>query len=360
LNVEPWQPNGLGNQPLYQLSVKLVGAAGQTLDVEERRLGFKRVQWLPCEGAPPQADPWILAVNGQPVFMQGFNWTPILPNFADVPESKYRGLLTSYREMGCNILRVWGGAFLEKECFYDICDELGLLVWQEFPLSSSGVDNWPPEDETSLRQMAGIARSYIERRQHHVSLLCWCGGNELQGALDGDKEGIGKPVDLSHPLIARLAEVVRAEDPARRFLPTSSSGPRFSADAREFGKGVHWDVHGPWKPEGSLADWREYWENMDALMNSEVGAPGASSADLIERYSGGLPLTPGTYDNPLWRRTLWWIEWPQFVREFSRQPENLQEFVEWSQQRQAEALDIVASSRKARFTTATLSPPTPR
>jgi beta-mannosidase len=349
LAVHIWQPNGQGSQPLYDLTVSLSDPDGQCFETVQRRLGFKHIEWLACQDAPPEADPWICAVNGTPVFLQGFNWTPLRPNFADVTPDQYRAVLKQYQAMGCNILRVWGGAFLEKECFYNLCDELGLFVWQEFPLSSSGVENWPPDDLQSIAELSEIAHSYIARRQHHVSLLCWCGGNELQSGLDGAKEGVGRPVDLSHPLIARFAEIVRAEDPQRRFLPSSSSGPRFSADPQDFGKGLHWDVHGPWKPEGSLEEWADYWGKIDGLFHSEVGAPGASSADLIRSYSGGLPLTPGTYDNPLWRRTLWWIEWPEFVRELRREPASLGEFVDWSQERQARALEIVARSLKSKF-----------
>ena len=349
LVVELWWPNGQGAQPLYDLRVALIGSDGQVLDADQRRVGFKHIRWEMNEGAPAGADPWICVVNGTPVFLQGVNWTPILPNYADVSEVKYRSLIELYRDLGCNILRVWGGANLERGCFYELCDELGILVWQEFPLSSSGLDNWPPEDLESIAALAEVARSYIHRRQHHASMLCWCGGNELQGGLDGKKEGIGRPVDLSHPLIRRLAEVVRAEDPGRRFLVTSSSGPRFSADAADFGKGLHWDVHGPWKPEGTLEEWTAYWSGMDALFHSEVGAPGASPVDVICAYAGGLPETPGVYANPLWRRTLWWIEWPEFVKEVGREPASLEEFVDWSQGRQAEALRIVASTLKEKF-----------
>jgi beta-mannosidase len=349
LPVELWWPNGEGSQPLYRLDVKLYGADGGVLDQETRTLGFKKVEWLACEGAARGADPWICTVNGKPVFLQGINWTPIRPNFADVSLAAYRKRLELYRDLGCNIMRVWGGAFLEKEGFYELCDELGLLVWQEFPLSSSGIDNWPPEDLESIAELAKIAESYILRRKHHVSLLCWCGGNELQGSLDGRKTGGGKPVDLTHPLIRRLEEMTRANDPERRFLVTSSSGPRFSAERADFGKGLHWDVHGPWKPEGSLEAWADYWGDMDALFHSEVGAPGASPADVIRRYAGGLPELPGTYENALWRRTLWWIEWPEFVQELGREPGSLEEFVDWSQGRQATALAIVAGSLKKKF-----------
>ena len=349
LPIELWHPDGLGRQPLYTVCCRLIGPDGRIHDEQTRTVGFKHVEWHPCEGAPARADPWICVVNGQSVFLQGVNWTPIRPNFADVSETEYRQRLELYRDLGCNLLRVWGGAYLERECFYRICDELGLLVWQEFPLSSSGVDNWPPEDARSVAEMAGIAASYIERRQHHVSLLLWCGGNELQGGQDGSKAGAGKPVDASHPLIARLEQVVAEKDPGRRFLPTSSSGPRFGARAADFGKGLHWDVHGPWKLPGTMAEWAEYWAGDDALFRSETGAPGASSAEIIRRYRGSLSDMPGTADNPLWRRTSWWIEWPTFVQEQGREPASLEEFAGWSQARQAKAIAIAARACKGRF-----------
>lgn len=350
LPVEPWQPNGRGEQPLYTLRADLLDAAGRVLDRAERRVGFKRVEWLPCASAPEGADPWLCAVNGEPLFLQGVNWTPIRPNFADVTDEEYRQRLALYRDLGCNLLRVWGGAFLEKPIFYDLCDELGLLVWQEFPLSSSGVDNLPPDDPASVAAMAEIARSYVARRQHHVSLLLWCGGNELQRVVTSEQGARASvPIDASPPMVARMAEVVAAEDPERRFLPTSPSGPRFAADERELGQGLHWDVHGPWGMPGTPAEWARYWQADDALFRSETGAPGASGADLIERYRGDCPATPGTSANPLWRRTSWWIEWPAFVAERGREPASLAEYVSWSQARQASALAAAAEACKRRF-----------
>ncbi len=349
LPVSLWWPNGEGGRPLYTLHCRLLDSQGYKVDEESRTVGFKRVEWRACEGAPAGADPWICAVNGRPIFLQGVNWTPIRPNFADVSEDDYRQRLETYRDLGCNLLRVWGGAFLEKECFYRLCDELGLLVWQEFPLSSSGCDNWPPEDEASISALSEIARSYIARRQHHASLLLWCGGNELQGSLDGSKSGGGKPVGMEHPLLQRFQQIVATQDPGRRFLPTSSSGPLFFAEEANYGKGLHWDVHGPWRPEGDLAAWARYWAGDDALFRSETGAPGASSVEIIRRYKGEYPEVPGTHENPIWQRTSWWIEWPEFVAEKGREPANLEEYVAWSQERQARALAIAARACKARF-----------
>jgi len=349
LPVQYWYPNGLGDQPLYSFTCQLLDNSGRLHDSTSCTLGFKHTAWLQCQAAPAGADPWVCAVNGESFFLQGFNWTPIRPNFADVPDAAYRKLLMTYRDLGCNILRVWGGAFLEKRIFYELCDQLGILVWQEFPLSSSGLDNWPPEDLASINALEAIARSYVARVQHHVSLLMWSGGNELQGSLDGQKAGIGKPVDLDHPLIARLAGVIAEEDPARRFVASSPSGPRFSASLAEVGLGLHWDVHGPWRLTGSLDEWRSYWLQMDALFHSEFGAPGASPVDLIEKYSGGLPLMPASEENPLWHRSLWWVEWQDFLEGVGREPLGIEEFVAWSQARQAQALEFVVRTLKDKF-----------
>ena len=341
LGVAAWWPNGQGRQPLYRLTVTLVDGDGNVLDQNARRIGFKSLEWQSCDGASPEADPWLAVVNGRPIFLQGVNWTPIRPNFADVSDEQYRKLLETYRYLGCTMVRVWGGAFLEKEVFYDLCDELGILVWQEFPLSSSGLDNWPPDDESTIASMAAIAATYVKRRRHHVSLALWCGGNELQGSA---------PADLSHPMLARLASVVDEHDPQRRFVPTSPSGPSFTAEESRFGEGVHWDVHGPWRPVGELSGaWTRYWAGADALFHSEIGAPGASSPEVIWHFKGDESEVPGTQSNPLWRPTGWWIEWDEFVGERGREPRDLEEYVDWSQDRQARALEIAARSARSRF-----------
>lgn len=349
LAVDLWWPNGYGDQPLYSLSYRCLDPHGNLLDEETRTVGFKDVRWEACEAAPDGADPWICVVNGSPVFLQGVNWTPVLPNFADVTDDHYLRLLQTYRDLGCTVLRVWGGAFLEKEIFYTLCDRLGLLVWQEFPLSSSGLDNEPPCQPDAIEEMAVIAESYIRRRGHHVSLLLWCGGNELEVPRSEERPG-RDPVDTSHPMIARLAQIVAEHDPGRRFLPSSPSGPRFAGDAEEVGQGLHWDVHGPWHVAGRLdVEWTQYWEGDDALFRSEVGTAGASPVDIIRAFKGDLPEAPGTRDNPLWRRTSWWIDWPVFVEEHGREPESLEEYVAWSGERQARALSIAAAACKRRF-----------
>jgi beta-mannosidase len=347
LPVDLWWPNGEGDQPLYTLTCALMDEDGAEQDRIERRVGFRRIGWRACEEAPEGADPWICVVNGRPIFLQGVNIPPVLPNFADTTLEQYAKRLVTYAELGVNTLRVNGVGFLEKRVFYDLCDELGLLVWQDVPLSSSGVDNVPPDDEASIQEVGNILRSFIERRRRHACLLLWCGGNELHAR---SPEGHGVPMTTAHPLISRLAEVVAEHDPGRRFIPTTATGPRFNADAKEFGKGLHWNTHGPWKLWSTMDAWREYWEADDSLFRAESGAPGASSASVIREFAGDHDPMPVCGANPVWRRPLtWWIEDDAFFKEAGHVPETLEEYVDWSQARQAEALAIAVGACRARF-----------
>jgi beta-mannosidase len=267
----------------------------------------------------------------------------VRPNFADVIEVDYRQRLELYRELGVNTFRLNACGFLETECFYDLCDELGFLVWQEFPLTSSGVENIPPDDETSIEALAGIATSFITRRQHHASLLLWSGGNEL---VDLNLH----PLNTGHPMLKRLAGVAHDLDPLRRFIPTSPSGPRFGGSAEEFGLGLNWDVHGGWKPESTLAEWDIYWKGDDALFRSEVGAPGCAPVELIRKYKGDCQEMPVHHSNPFWRNPIaWWLQVEQFAAELGHTPTSLEEYAAWSQDRQTRALVTAVKSCKDRF-----------
>lgn len=346
LPVDLWWPNGEGPQHLYSTDCELLDGGGKVLDTITRRTGFRNIRWESCDGAPKGADPWLCVVNGKPIFLQGVNFPPLLPNFADTPADRYRKLVETYRDLGVNCLRVNGVGHLERKLFYLLCDEMGILVWQDAPLSGSGVDSVPPSDEASVNEAKSIMRSFIARRQHHPSLLLWCGGNELQRKA-GD---LSVPLTASHPMIAAMAAVVKVEDPGRRFLPTTATGPRFSADAKEFGKGLHWNTHGPWKLPGTMDEWRDYWEKDDSLFRAESGAPGASPTSVIREFCGTFSPLPIVASNPAWRRPLtWWLEDSAFAQEHGRPPSTLEEYVDWSQRRQAEALEIAVGACKKRF-----------
>lgn len=348
LAVTPWWPNGLGDATLYSLEVRAVSAGSRTVWTRTVSVGFKRIEWVDCEGAPEGALPWICVVNGRPIFLQGVNWTPIRATFPDTTPAEYERLVELYREMGCNCLRVWGGGVLERTEFLDACDRAGILVWQDFPLSSSGIDNVPPSGTDCIGRVAEIAEAYVSRHAYHVCRLLWCGGNELFEVIDGEQV----PVTCDHPCIAAFKDVVDRWDPGRRFIPTTPCGPTFYAHARNFGKGIHHLVHGPWGLGGlgSLDAWKAYWSQDDSLFRAEVGMPGAESESLIRRYAGGMPLWPPTGE--YWKHSSsWWIDWDRHGGRLSglRDDEALRRYVEHTQHEQAEALAFAARNCKRRF-----------
>ncbi|MEI6500103.1 MAG: glycoside hydrolase family 2 TIM barrel-domain containing protein, partial [Armatimonadota bacterium] len=332
---------------LYDVTVELLDADGGRLDMWKRRVGLrtlrlerKKDQW---------GETFQFSANGVPFFAKGANWIPPDAIYSRFTARHYREILDSTAAANMNMLRIWGGGVYAEDEFYDLCDELGLMVWQEFPLTSSGLENWPPEDEQSIGELSAIAASFIERRRHHVSLLMWGGGNEQMGDLEGRKTGMGKPCDLSHPMLRRLGEVVRKLDPTRRYVPTSPYGPRAHASPTDFGKGLHWAVHSGAAMWG-LAEAEQYWAADDALFRPEVYCPGASPVELIERYAGDFATFPATTDNPYWTRlTTWWLDWPKLVAIHGREPRDLAEYVAWSQANQATMMAGEMKACKDRF-----------
>jgi beta-mannosidase len=347
LSIEPWWPNMMGQAKVYELKVSAI-KNDQTVWSQYRNIGFKRIKWLPCQDAPAEAKPWICEVNGMTVFLQGVNWTPLDANYIDTPDEQYEEVISLYCDMGCNIFRVWGGGIIEKEVFYQLCDQNGILVWQDFPMSSSGIENYPPDDEAFISDLTVVAKSYIHRLKHHVSLLLWSGGNELT-----ERDKVGTPIDKNHPCIVAMRKVVEEYDASRRFVETSPSGPRFQAHPDDYGKGMHHDVHGPWgfdaKVIRGLDAWFRYWKDDDALFRSEVGMPGAANLETIKQYDDGMVWPPeGAY----WFHTAaWWTQWKQFkpILQDKSEESGLPEYIRLTQEQQAKAYEVAAKRCKERF-----------
>jgi beta-mannosidase len=352
--VRLWWPATHGPQPRYHVRVELLDDSGRVSDALERSVGFRAVRWLDNPGAPAGAKPYHCEVNGVPLFLRGVNWVPLSPFYGTVSRNRYETFLKLYRNMNANILRVWGGAILETEDFYDLCDRLGLMVWQEFPLSSSGVENWPPEDPAVIEELQKLAAEYVERRGHHASHVLWCGGNELQGGLDGGKTGIGKPVDELHPLMLRWQELLAEIDPGKRFQASSPSGPSFYAHAANYGKVSHHQVHGPWGwgdvPFDTCCD---YWNRDDSLFRSENGVPGCSSLAALERHRGGAALWPPRDTNRHWVvPAAAWIPWDDVAAAFgpiADEPGQLPAVVKAHRYMQAESYRYAAESCRRRY-----------
>lgn len=179
-----WWPHGWGEPTLYSWSFEILGEGGETIDGATGRIGFRRIRLVMGEGAwnepsrfpkSRSSAPMTVEVNGKRIFAKGANW--VLPDV-------FPGTLTSerYREqielaLSChfNLLRMWGGSQAPHETFYDLCDERGLLIWQEFPLAC----NKYPDEAAYLDTLDHDSRHLIRRLKPHPCLAWWGGGNEL-------------------------------------------------------------------------------------------------------------------------------------------------------------------------------------
>jgi beta-mannosidase len=346
---ELWWPNGHGGQILYRLELFCEGEL-----LHEGAIGFKKIRWLPSKSAPSQARPLLCEVNGKPIFIQGINWTPVNLDYHDLCEDRYRRLIALYVELGINVLRVWGGAYLERDLFYSLCDAAGLMVWQEFPLCSSGCDSCPPESPEFLRELSLIAVDYVRRRCNHACLLLWCGGNELQ--THKDAEGKTVPLTEAHPAMRVLRDIVQSENPGIRFLPTSPSGPLFARTEETSKKGLHHHVHAPWDSKSTVEEWKKYWDTDDAIFRAECGVTGTSSLALIQKYAGDFNVWPCSLENPLWKHSAsFWMQ-PQLLEKVQGIADRdfaVAEMLRMSRERQAEFLAYAVKCCKDRFPTCT-------
>ena len=309
-----WWPNGSGEQRLY--------------DAGDWQVGFRRLELRANEGAPADAYPYTLHVNGERVFMRGWNWVPLDVNYGVPRPEKLEHLLTLAARANVNVIRIWGGGVIESDEFYSLCDRLGILVWQEFAQSSSGLEPTPADDPEFVRARADDARVIVPSRAHHPSLFAWCGGNELAWP---DQE----PIDESSPAVRALGDVVRALDPARVWLPTSPTGP----------KGT-WDMHGPWEHQG-LREHYAHYDSRTNLVHSEFGVEGmTNSLEMIAPEH----RWPADKSNPVYEHLgAWWNNAPLVQESFGGRIEDVETMRRASQWLQYDGLRyaIEATIRRA-------------
>ena len=172
-NPPLWWPNGMGPATLVDLDVRL-DVPDRATDPFITRTGLREIRRIPAQGQRPEDTPLQLLINGRKVFIRGANWVPADSCFADVDRDRYALFLRQFADARFNLLRVWGGGLIEKEAFYELADELGLMVMQEFPLACELV----PESRRFLEIVDSEARDFIPRLNRHPSIVLWTGGNE--------------------------------------------------------------------------------------------------------------------------------------------------------------------------------------
>ena len=240
-----WWPAGLGGQPLYRVEVAL-SLDGVELDRWENRVGLRTLTI--CREQDEYGESFCHMVNGVKVFAMGADYIPednILPRRS--PE-RTRRLLEDARLANMNSVRVWGGGHYPDDWFYDICDELGLLVWQDFMFACAVYELTDAFDQNIRAEFTDNVR----RLRHHASLALWCGNNEMESFVDQgewvtEKKQAADYIKMYEYIIP---QVLKQEDPDTFYWPSSpSSGGSFDAPNDPHRGDVHyWDVWHGLKP----------------------------------------------------------------------------------------------------------------
>jgi beta-mannosidase len=281
-----WSPNGSpGVQKRHLLNLKVTTVPEtdfeepDLLDFRGVSVGFRTVELIREPDADGRGESFKFRVNGVDTFAKGANWIPDGSFPAAITERRLRERLTQARDAGFNMLRVWGGGLYESDAFYSLCDELGLLVWQDFAFACS---MYPDDLPAFCESVRGEAVANVRRLRHHPCLALWCGGNEnlelAQDRWDGPSQATRFFGDrLIHDI---LPAVLAAEDSRTPYWPNSPYGGD-KATSEDFGDGHYWNVWHAKTPE-SNGDWVHYAETRSRFL-SEFGfaAPAGEAAWAI-------------------------------------------------------------------------------
>lgn len=283
-----WWPVGHGAQPLSELTVALVGPdPTDPLDTWSRRIGFRTVE---LDTAPDDhGTAFTFRINGRPIFVKGANWIPDDHLLTRITRERLAHRLDQAVDANLNLVRVWGGGIYESEDFYDLCDERGLLVWQDFLLACAAY----PEEQPLWDEIEAEAREHVARLTPHPSLVLWNGGNEnLWGFMDW-----GWPEDLQgrtwgfRYATELLRDVVAELDPTRPYSDGSPYSP--GAELTE--------VHPNDPDHGTFHQW-EVWNRVDYRVYGDdvprfcsefgfQGPPTWATLTRAVRTADGGPLT---------------------------------------------------------------------
>jgi beta-mannosidase len=273
-----WWPLGLGAQPLYTVVARLQDDDGQVLAQDSRRIGLRRLRLVqaPVEGETGLS--FHFEVNGHDLFAGGANWIPDDNLLERITPARYRERVAQAAAAHMNMLRVWGGGIYEHEAFYEACDELGVLVWQDF-LFACGIY---PANAAFLSSVRAEAEAAVKRLRHHACMALWCGNNE--DYMIAEAQGLAGPGIPAERFEARaiyeklLPEVCAALDPDRAYWPGSpfTPGENVKSSDATVGDRHSWEV---WHQQ--MLPYQHYGE-VQARFVSEFGMQSSPSLALFE------------------------------------------------------------------------------
>jgi beta-mannosidase len=252
-----WWPNGYGAQPLYAATVRVLEPEGDDSEVSTS-FGIRTVRLLQEKDAAGKS--FIVAVNGKKIFCKGADWIPSDTFLPRIPDSTYERLLTMAHDANMNMMRVWGGGIYEQDIFYNLCDRLGLLVWQDFMFACGEY----PQTKWFVAQVKDEAEKAVTRLRNHPSIAVWCGNNECEWIFC--MANPGKSADeMTGAVLFRevLPAIVKELDGSRPYWRSSPFGTGFP-NSESNGNHHQWNVWSMWK------DYPEY-ENDNARFVTEFG-----------------------------------------------------------------------------------------
>jgi len=329
-----WWPNGLGAHPLYTFKARLL-INGKPWDEKTTRVGLRALELR--QQRDESGKSFTFVINGVPVFAKGGNWIPADSFPSRISKQKYRQLLESVRDTNMNMLRVWGGGIYESDDFYDLCDEMGVLVWQDFMFGCSMY----PGDQKFLDNVRHEAIDNVKRLRNHPSIVIWVGNNEIETAWAhwGWKEKLPASLwdDYLKVFHGVLPEVCGSLDTTRPYWPSSpSSNLEDDPESQKMGDLHYWQV---WH---AALPFSEYQKQYPRFM-SEYGFQSFPQLETVRTYT-----TPADRDinSPVMTAHQRHPRGNQLIREYMLreypEPKDFESFLYVSQVLQAEGIKIGA------------------
>jgi len=329
-----WWPNGLGAHPLYTFRARLL-INGKLVDEASSRTGLRSLELR--QQRDDAGESFTFVINGVPVFAKGGNWIPADSFPSRITKEKYRQLLESVRDTSMNMLRVWGGGIYESDDFYELCDEMGILVWQDFMFGCSLY----PADEAFLENVRQEAVDNVKHLRNHPSIAIWVGNNEIESGWFhwGWKEKLPAKLwdDYLKIFYGVLPEVCKSLDPARPYWPSSpSSNLQDDPESQKMGDVHYWQV---WHASAPFTD----YEKQSPRFMSEYGFQSFPQLETVATYT-----EPGDRDvsSPVMMTHQRHPRGNQLIREYMLreypEPKDFESFLYVSQVLQAEGIKIGA------------------
>jgi beta-mannosidase len=278
-DAELWWPKGYGKPNLYDIEVKLL-KNGEPADSYKTRAGIRTVK-LVRTGTTDMFHngAFHFVINGRKVFVLGTNWVPVDP-YHSRDEARIPQIMELLKDIGCNAVRCWGGNVYEAPLFYNLCDELGIMVWQDFAMACAV----HPTDEEFKKVIYDETAQIIRSLRQHPSIILWAGDNECDQVIKDD--GYGRNPNLNRITREVFPDCVYNEDPSRPFLPSS---PYMDEEAVKLPQEYLSENH-LWGP-------RDYYKSRffkDSLSHfaSEIGYHGSVSVESMKRFISADKLWP--------------------------------------------------------------------